>query len=300
MSMFAADSGARLMSGFRVFITWKIMQDTYIVYLDEFGHVGPYISSGHPNHKTHPVFGLGGFVLPICEARSFSSFFFNLKQKLFSNYDILQARKEREDSGEKFQLSTWEKKGSKQYSVTNLKNYKSDIIRSTNRIINKITDKGGFLVFVGDTKVREINIHNPLTIYKSCLSEIIKRLDDEFKNQNSQFLIFMDDNEDSASIVKKAIYEMHQNKKYQLIEAPVQVDSKLYQTIQCADWLCSIYGKIAFYDVEPNSKPEYSLFKDYFGNRIAKAQRRSNVRNNISRPMTTEYAQKLKNKYKVR
>lgn len=259
------------------------MNDTYIVYLDEFGHIGPYISAEHPKHNTHPVFGLGGFVIPICDARSFSSFFFNLKQNLFSKYDIPKARKDVEENGGKFQLSTWEKKGSKQYSVTNLKNYKNEITRSTNRIINRITEKGGFLFFVGEAKNKKIENHNTLTIYTSCLSEIIKRLDDEFKNKNSYFLIFMDDNEDSASLVKKAIYDMHQKKKFQLIEAPVQVDSKLYQTIQCADWLCSIYGKIAFYDTEPESKPDYVLFKKYFGDRIASAQKRSNVRNKLTK-----------------
>lgn len=39
------------------------MQDTYIVYLDEFGQIGPYISADHQKHNTHPVFGLGGFVI---------------------------------------------------------------------------------------------------------------------------------------------------------------------------------------------------------------------------------------------
>lgn len=93
---------------------------TYIVYLDEFGHVGPYVDVNHSTYKTHPVFGLGGFVLPIEEVRSFSSFFFNLKQNLFEGYDIPQARQIAKEKGETFKLSTWEKKGSKQYSVANL------------------------------------------------------------------------------------------------------------------------------------------------------------------------------------
>lgn len=28
------------------------MQDTYIVYIDEFGHIGPYVSLDHSKHKT--------------------------------------------------------------------------------------------------------------------------------------------------------------------------------------------------------------------------------------------------------
>ncbi|MWQ87803.1 DUF3800 domain-containing protein [Glaesserella parasuis] len=270
---------------------------TYIVYLDEFGHVGPYVSVDHPTHKTHPVFGLGGFVLPIEEVRPFSSFFFNLKQYLFENYDIPQARKEAKEQGQVFKLSTWEKKGSKQYSVANLQRYTIHITRSTNRIINQITERGGFLFYVGEAKQKDVDKHDAQRVYLSSLKEIIKRLDDEFKNQEAQFLIFMDDSESSASIVKNAIYEMHQNSKFQLIEAPVQVDSKLYQTIQCADWLCAIYGKLSFYEIEPESKPDYEIFKRYFGDRIAKVQKRSNVRNNLPKKASEKSLKKLCDKF---
>lgn len=255
----------------------------YIVYLDEFGHVGPYLSHDDSQHKTHPVFGLGGFVLPAAKARSFSSFFFKLKQQLFRRYDIPAARKKAEKNGELFQLSTWEKKGSKQYSVTNLRNYKNYLVRSTNRVINRISNDSGFLFYVGETK--HIGVENsPQQVYSSSLREVIKRLDDEFKTQDAQFLIFMDDHETRTQIVKNALYEMHQQQKYQLIEAPVQVDSKLYQTIQCADWLCAIYGKLAFYAAKPDNKPEYKLFETYFGDRIAQAQKRSSV---SKRPTTS-------------
>ncbi|PKD78280.1 DUF3800 domain-containing protein, partial [Escherichia coli] len=36
----------------------------YVVYLDEFGHVGPFLSRDHAQYKTSPVFGFGGFLLP--------------------------------------------------------------------------------------------------------------------------------------------------------------------------------------------------------------------------------------------
>lgn len=276
------------------------MPKTYIVYLDEFGHIGPYVSSTHPKHNTHPAFGLGGFVLPINAVRPFSSFFFELKLNLFENFDIKQAKDKAKEKGERFQLSTWEKKGSQQYSVVNLKKYKDYLVGSTSRIINRITSKGGFLFYVGEAKFRNPKQHNPQEVYKSSLTEIIKRLDDEFRSEDAQFLIFMDDSEGSADLVKKSIYEMHQNGRYQLIEAPMQVDSKLYQTIQCADWLCAIYGKIAYYNIEPNAKPEYELFVRYFADKIASAQKRSNVRNNLPKLASDKQLQKLKEKFDKR
>ena len=42
---------------------------TFFAYLDEFGHVGPYISPIHPTYKESPVFGLAGFVLPSEEVK---------------------------------------------------------------------------------------------------------------------------------------------------------------------------------------------------------------------------------------
>ncbi|WP_226020185.1 DUF3800 domain-containing protein [Serratia symbiotica] len=273
------------------------MTKIYIVYLDEFGHDGPYISKDHPKHCTHPVFGLGGFALPANRVRDFSHFFFKLKQQLFNSYDIPEARKKAQEKNEKFQLSCWEKKGSKQYSVTNLIKYKGYITTSTNRMINKITSFGGFLFYVGEAKRVGIEQHNPQMTYKSSFKEMIKRLDNEFKNQDAQFLIFMDDHEMRNEIVKEAIYEMHNMEKYQLLEAPVQVDSKLYQTIQCADWLCAIYGKLSFYDVAPECCSEYEIFKRYFGDRVAEAQKRSNVRNTLPKPPKQDQLDNLLQKF---
>lgn len=253
------------------------MKNTYAVYLDEFGHIGPYISHNHPQHKTHPVFGLGGFVIPLDKVRHFSSFFFNLKKGIL-NFDIKQARDNAIREGKIFQLSTWEKKGSQLYSVKNLEKYKNLLTGVTNKIVKEITKNNGFLFYVGEEKKKGEENNNPQIIYRSSLCEIIKRLDNEFKQQDSYFMIFMDDSEESSHLVKRSIYEMHQNEKFQLIEAPMQVDSKLYQTVQCADWLCSIYGKLYFYELEPENKPTYSIFHDQFKNLISSQQKRSNVR----------------------
>jgi hypothetical protein len=74
----------------------------YIAYLDEFGHIGPYISRTDLAHKTHPVFGLAGFVLPDNRVRDFAIWFFKLK------CGVLEFEIKR--SGE--HPARWEKKGS--------------------------------------------------------------------------------------------------------------------------------------------------------------------------------------------
>nr|AFK89092.1 hypothetical protein [Pseudomonas syringae] len=44
----------------------------YVAYLDEFGHVGQYVSRNHPKYKTHPAFGFAGLMLPATEIREFA------------------------------------------------------------------------------------------------------------------------------------------------------------------------------------------------------------------------------------
>ena len=46
---------------------------TYFAYLDEFGHIGPYLGRTHPRCNDSPVFGIAGLVLPVNEVRGFGT-----------------------------------------------------------------------------------------------------------------------------------------------------------------------------------------------------------------------------------
>ncbi len=54
----------------------------HIAYLDEFGHVVPYVSRGDPRHNDSPVFGFAGFLVPAEEVRAFGTWFFQRKCEL--------------------------------------------------------------------------------------------------------------------------------------------------------------------------------------------------------------------------
>ena len=86
---------------------------TYFAYLDEFGHVGPYVARTDPKYRESPVFGLAGFVLPADEVRGFGTWFFQRKCE-FLAFEI--------DRSEKHP-ALWEKKGSSLYTVTNVSRY---------------------------------------------------------------------------------------------------------------------------------------------------------------------------------
>ena len=74
---------------------------TYFAYLDEFGHISPYVSRTDPRYKDSPVFGLAGFVLPATEVRGFGTWFFQRKCEMLK-FEI-------DRSGE--HPAVWEKKG---------------------------------------------------------------------------------------------------------------------------------------------------------------------------------------------
>ena len=74
-------------AGFRVSGIGKSLGMHYVAYLDEFGHVGQYVSRDHPRYKTSPVFGLGGMILPAHEVREFAIYFYKMKCQLLA-YDL--------------------------------------------------------------------------------------------------------------------------------------------------------------------------------------------------------------------
>ena len=74
---------------------------TYFAYLDEFGHVGPYVARTDPKYRESPVFGLAGFVLPADEVRGFGTWFYQRKCELLA-FEIARSGKH---------PALWEKKG---------------------------------------------------------------------------------------------------------------------------------------------------------------------------------------------
>jgi hypothetical protein len=116
--------GPRESAGFRVSGN---ASPFYIAYLDEFGHVGPFISRSHERHNTSPVFGLGGFVIPVNRVRAFASWFYRLKCDLLA-FEIKR-------SG--VPAWQWEKKGASLYTTQNVLRY-SELRRATTRLLNRI------------------------------------------------------------------------------------------------------------------------------------------------------------------
>lgn len=243
----------------------------YLVYIDEFGHIGPYLSYNHPQYNTHPVFGIGGIAIPVEKVRSFSTYFFKLKNKL------LKFELDRSNT----HPAKWEKKGSSLYTVKNINKY-IELRKATFRLINLLNRIGAFVIYVGVEKNHTVDEHYPNKLYQAVFRELIKRLNEECEQGEHSFQLLLDESEDLnyQRLIETAAVAMfggEEPKKY-LIEPPVQLKSHLYQTMQAADWICGLIGRLTKYELEPENFPDYECFRSYFKDRFSSVCKRSGIR----------------------
>lgn len=243
----------------------------FFAYLDEFGHIGPYLKRSDLRYNESPVFGLGGFILPATGIRSFDSWFYERKCQLLE-FEIAR-------SGRPAHL--WEKKGSALYTPRNINRYQQ-LRRFTNRFLNQMTERGGFIFYCGFEKPRTTSRHDSAKLYMDVLWESIKRLNQEAEKQKCQFAIFMDEHQQRHRIITEASRMMFNRSgdwaADNLIEPPFQIESHRYQTAQAADWVCGLVGRWSQYKVAQDEWPEMACVEKYFQKHLLKAQRCSDLR----------------------
>lgn len=260
--------GPCLRTGFRVFGGILVL---YIVYLDEFGHIGPFISRDHERHNDSPVFGLGGIILPADQVRGFGTWFFNRKRQLL-NWEIQQ-------SGE--HPAEWEKKGSSLYTAKNVNQFK-ELRQFTFRFLNKIRNCGGYAFYVGVEKQRGNENYDSAKTYYRVLDEAIKRLNDFCvkDNNNAQFMMVMDEHNLREQFITRATQSMYKSGEARtcLIEPPFQVESHRFQTLQAADWVAGLVGRFGAYWYASEQYPENECHQKYFETRLKQVEKRSSIR----------------------
>lgn len=244
----------------------------YLAYLDEFGHIGPFVSRDHPKHNTSPVFGLGGFLLPSSKVRAFATWFYQLK------CNLLQFEIDR-DGVPPYQ---WEKKGAALYTTKNVVKFR-ELRNATFRLMNRIERDGGMVFYVGLQKTHPPETHDPKRLFQAELRESIKRIDQFCAARNAHFQIILDElkNQDDfrAQIVAEASRQMFgAAARMTMIEPPIQAESHLFQTLQCADWLCGLVGRVGCFQVLPESYADLSWTEKYFIHRLNRAAPTSGIR----------------------
>ena len=245
---------------------------TYLAYLDEFGHVGPYINRHHPRHNDSPVFGFAGVVLPVDEVRGFGTWFFQRKCELLK-FEVAR-------SGE--HPAHWEKKGSSLYTTVNVERY-PQLRMFTNRLFNKIETIGGFVLYVGVAKPAPPAGPHPNRLYTRVLLEAVKRIDQFCEvdcTPSANFLLALDEHDQRAALITEVSRSMYAgpDPRRHLIEPLFNLESHRYQTIQAADWIAALVGRLGAIWADPDGYPENVVFRRYFEQRLNRVSRRSGIR----------------------
>ena len=64
------------------------------------------------------------------------------------------------------------------------------------------------------------------------------------------------------------MFEDPSEKSRTLVEPPLQGESHLFQTLQCADWICGLVGRLTALSVSPQEYAEWDIFHKYFDARL--------------------------------
>lgn len=223
-----------------------------IAYLDEFGHVGPYVSREDKRFNDHPVFGYGGYIIPAENARYFSSEFVRVKRNLF------KTEIEKSDSP-----AQWERKGAEYFSTGSIEK-RPELVRAFLGLVRKLENNGGKIFYYGDEKPRGTMKQTNKTSEAytvEALRESINRICRHADNLGRDVVIFMDDFTEKTrrEVVGRMYGHIYARSSYneemrRIVEPPLHIDSKMNSSVQFADWICGLVGRAADYQLVPNSK----------------------------------------------
>jgi Protein of unknown function (DUF3800) len=240
----------------------------YVAYLDEFGHIGPFVSRTHPKFNDSPVSGLAGVVLPASEIREFAIYFFKMKCQLLAwdlvhkNPGLLPAHR-------------WEKKGAAVYTVLNVQRYQR-LRQATFRLLNHIKKVGGYVFYTGEHKATGPGTLDSAGIFERQLLQTVQKIDQFCTTAGGSFLLLLDEQqagnawrEHNVEVCTRVMFDDRQDKCRSLIEPPLQGESHLFQTLQCADWLCALVGRLTAFSVAPEEYADWAIFHKYFRDRVS-------------------------------
>lgn len=227
----------------------------YIAYLDEFGHVGPYIDTAHRKFFHNPVFGYAGIILPAEKVRAFGAKFERLKERQF--------RSEIHDSGA--HPRRWEKKGSEIFTTGSHARYpeRASMIADLSSYLDRL---GGRIFFYGERKpvgsTKETG-QTPSARTSKILTEVVRRLCREAERDSRNLTVLLDEGgpmprEEAITSMASFIYASQQSEMKRIVEVPMQLESHRYGAMQFADWLCAIASRTVHFHFSDSNEFQWA------------------------------------------
>ena len=119
---------------------------------------------------------------------------------------------------------------------------------------------------LGSRKRRLPAEHDPVQLYKRVLVEAIKRIDDfceQDREPPNSFIVILDEHVQRSALITVAAQSMYGNApRRHLIEPPFHAESHRYQTLQAADWIAGLVGRLGAIWAAPADYPENEPFRD--------------------------------------
>ncbi|HXB80457.1 MAG TPA: DUF3800 domain-containing protein [Bradyrhizobium sp.] len=240
---------------------------TNFVYLDEFGHIGPYMSRTNLRYNESPVFGLAGIILPETAIRPFATQFLQLKEHLFK--------------AEIAKVGTigalWEKKGNVIFTTKHIAKYPH--FRATGlRLLNNVRNCGGKVFYYGREKISGTTNVNSTGLYTTVLGQTIRQLESFSEARQTNYVMVVDEHSARKQLLITASKTMFgQNPARRLLSPPFEVESYINQNIQAADWVAAIVGRLWAYEIRPRHYADHADFKKYFWDRLHQVSTHSTV-----------------------
>lgn len=255
----------RKVAGFRV--SGGPLMGVNFVYLDEFGHIGPFMSRTHPRYRESPVFGLAGIILPETAVRPFATKFLQLKEYVF----------QREIAASGVISSHWEKKGIEIFTPKKVTKYAH--FRATGfRLINYVRNCGGKIFYYGREKISGSTDVRPTGLYTTVMAHAIRQLENYCTTTGTTFVMVVDQHSAHEELLVTAEKTMYgQPGARHMISPPFEVESHLNQNIQAADWIAAIVGRLMAQDIRPAEYTDHAQFRAYFWQRIHQVATHSTI-----------------------
>lgn len=227
----------------------------WLVFLDEFGHDGAYVSRDHPRFNQSPVFGLGGLALREHSAIDFALDFGRLKANTLGwPYRYREAKGRTIFKAGAFDDSLG---SSRRHHTANV----------ANRFLSLVRKHEGHVLYRGIVKASDIADHSASKVHMACLRRVFATVNSYCGESESYFLMSFDRHETHLKKMQ-FISGAHRDSdgKVRIADYPHDLESRYHNSIQAADWVCALLGRVWAYRVDAVGWASHKPYDDRFSN----------------------------------
>lgn len=213
----------------------------YLLYLDEFGHPGPYVPTDK-RYQHHPLFGFAGFAIPGDRWRDFDRSYLRLKCRLYKK-EIARAQVLQGIRAERFEPKQ-------------LKDRRD--VRFVSLVMDLVGKNNGCVFAHGCLKKSTPKTHSYEGLYNSLMQAVLRSFEKYLRDKAGKGLgrgvVIMDRRHEAQNGRVLASAQSHlfsdpvfRQPDVRIVEIPLLVPSEWHHGVQAADGIGRAIGAIYWY-----------------------------------------------------